>query len=351
MTAGTMLNIAKLSATYAGTIMGAGFASGQELTQFFVIYGEMGLAGLIVTGFLLSLLGIQILEIGYKIKATSFHQLLYYVCGKRIGLLLDIIITVFLFGVLAIMLAGAGTLCRDTFSLPYNLGVIFMAISLTLTVLTGLKGITTANLLITPLLTITVLIVGLYSLSYHELSLSTIHITPQIIDLPAPHWLLASLLYLSYNLVMSATVLAPLGSCIPQRSARIWGSITGGMLLTMLAGVIMVVVMIHYPKSLDYEIPMLYIASSQHTLHHTSYIFIFGAAMYTTGLATLYGCATKLTAATGLSTRNSILILIALSLVCSHIGFANLIAIIFPLFGYTTLWFTCRLLYLSFFTK
>lgn len=351
MTAGTILNIARVSATYAGTIMGAGFASGQELTQFFVIYGSMGLAGLAVTGLLLSWLGIQMLEIGYNLKATSFHQLLYYVCGKKIGILLDLITTVFLFGVLTIMLAGAGTLCRDTFNLPYNLGVGIMGFSLMLTTLYGLKGITMANLIITPLLTITVLMIGLYSLSHHELSLSIIHTTPQVTDLPAPHWLLSSLLYLSYNLVMSAAVLAPLGSCITQRPARVWGSLAGGLLLMMLAGLITLVVMIHYPQSLAMEIPMLYIASLQHPFYHTSYLFIFMAAMYTTGLASLYGCATKLTATTALTTRPSLLLLIILSAVCSHAGFADLIAIIFPLFGYATLWFTCRLLYLSFFPK
>jgi len=351
MTVRTILNIAKVSATYAGTIMGAGFASGQELTQFFVIYGSMGLVGLVVTGLLLSWLGIQILEIGHKIRATCFHQLLYYVCGKRMGLFLDGVTTLFLFGVLTIMLAGAGTLCRDTFTLPYNLGVGIMALCLMFTTLYGLKGITTANLIITPLLTMTVLLVGLYSLSHHELSLSIIHVTPQTTDLPAPHWLLSSFLYLSYNLMMSAAVLAPLGPCIPQRSARILGSIAGGLLLMMLAGLLTLVVMIHWPQSLEMEIPMLYIASLQHPLHYTSYLLIFVAAMYTTGLASLYGCATKLTAATSLTTSNSLLLLIILSCACSHAGFSNLIAIIFPLFGYAALWFTGCLLYLSFFPK
>lgn len=351
MTAGTTLNIARIAATYAGTIMGAGFASGQELTQFFVVYGSMGLAGLFVTGSLFCWLGIHILELSYKIKATSYHHLLYYVCGKKIGFFLDIIITFFLFGVLTIMLAGAGTLCQDTFNLPYALGPIIMALCLIITTLYGLQGITTANLIITPLLTITIIIIGLYSLSHHQLSLSLINLPPQTTDLPAPHWLLASLLYLSYNLVMSAAVLAPLGACIVQRPARVLGSIAGGLLLMLLAGLITIVVMIHYPKSLDYEIPMLYIVSSQHTLHQTSFILIFVTAIYTTGLASLYGCATKLTAATGFSTKRSLLILITLSLIFSHVGFADLIAIIFPIFGYATLWFTCRLLYLSFFAK
>ncbi|MBP2626863.1 MAG: hypothetical protein H6Q68_1574 [Firmicutes bacterium] len=351
MTANTMLNIAKIAATYAGTIMGAGFASGQELTQFFVVYGNMGLAGLLVTGFLFCWLGMQILEISYKTQATSYHEVLYYVCGKRIGLLLDIMTTLFLFGVLTIMLAGAGTICYNTFKLPYSLGLAIMAFSLIITTLYGLKGITTANIIVTPLLIITIIIIGLSSLSHHQLSLAIIDLPPQTTDLPAPHWLIASLLYLSYNLVMSTTVLAPLGSCIVQRPARILGSLTGGLILILVAGLLTIVVMIHYPESLDHEIPMLYITNVQHPLYHGAYIFIFTAAIYTTGLACLYGCAAKLTATTRLSTKFSLLVLVILSLIFSRVGFADLIGIIFPIFGYIALWFTCRLLYLSFFPK
>lgn len=351
MNARTISNVVKISATYAGTIMGAGFASGQELTQFFVVYGGMGLAGLLVACSLFSWLGIQILEISYKIKATSYHELLYYVCGKKIGLCLDIMVTAFLFGVLTIMLAGAGTLFQDTFNLPYSLGLGIMSLGLIITTLCGIKGITTANIMITPFLTITIVIIVLSSLYHHELTLAMMNLPPQTTDLPAPHWLLSSFLYLSYNLIMSAAVLVPLGSCITGRKARIWGSMAGALLLMILAGLITIVVMIHYPESLDHEIPMLFIAHSQYTLHHTSYILIFVASIYTTGLASLYGCATKLTAATHLSMRNSLLTLTGLSLIFSHIGFADLIAILFPLFGYATLWFTCKLLYLSFFPK
>lgn len=351
MNTGTISNIAKISATYAGTIMGAGFASGQELTQFFAAYGGMGLAGLLVTCCLFSWLGIHILEISYKIKAVSYHELLYYVCGKKMGLCLDIIVTAFLFGVLTIMLAGAGTICQDTFRLPYSLGLGIMALALVGTALCGIKGITTANIIITPLLAITVIVIALSSLYHHELTLTMINIPPQTRDLPAPHWLLASLLYLSYNLIMSSAVLVPLGSCMVRRKARIWGSILGAILLMTLAGLITIVVMIHYPQSLDHEIPMLFVAHSQYTVHHTSYILIFVASIYTTGLASLYGCATKLTAASSLSMRTSLLTLTALGLIFSHIGFSHLIGILFPLFGYATLWFTLKLLYLSFFPK
>ena len=349
MTKKIIASSAKIAANLAGTIIGAGFASGQELTQFFVAYGSMGLTGLLVTCLLFTWLGIQILEISYQIHATSYHELLYYVCGKKMGLLLDVLISLFLFGVLTITLAGANTLALDTLNLPY-IGLLIMVFSLLLTTLYGLKGITAANLIITPLATLTLFIIGLSSLFHHEISLSIIRFPPQT-DLPIPHWLLASLLYLSYNLVMSTTVLVPLGSRILQRSARIYGCIAGGMLLMLLAGLITLVVILHYPQSLEYEIPMLFIASSQHLIHHTSYIFIFAAALYTTGLACLYGCATKFTTITGLSLQNSLLILLSLSLFFSTAGFSDLIGIIFPIFGYATLWFTGKLLYLSFFPK
>lgn len=351
MTKNILCNSARIAANFAGTIMGAGFASGQELTQFFVVYGSMGLAGLLVTCVLFAWLGIQILEISYQHKATSYHELLYTVCGKKIGFVLDLLISVFLFGVLTVTLAGAGTLCRDTFALSYHLGLGIMACALLLTTLYGLQGITAVNLIITPLVTLTVVAIGLYSLFYHELDLSIIHFPPQVRDLPAPHWLLASLLYLSYNLVMSTTVLVPLAASVPQRVARIVGSMAGGILLLLLAGLITLVVIVHYPQSLAYEIPMLFVASSQHLVQHTSYIFVFAAALYTTGLASLYGCATKLTAATGLSTTTSLILLLIASLTLSTAGFSHLIGIIFPIFGYATLWFTCKLLYLSFFAK
>lgn len=345
------IKIAKIAAIYAGTIMGAGFASGQELTQFFVVYGNMGLVGLLVTVVLFAWLGITILEISYTIKATSYHQLLYYACGKKIGTILDSIITIFLFGVLTVMLAGGGTLFRDTLHLPYSLGISLMAFSLAVTTLYGINGIATVNLIITPLLTIITTFIGIYSLTYHEWNWAMTHIPTTAVNMPTSHWLLSSLLYLSYNLVMSATVLVPLGFHTPERSVRIIGSIIGSLLLLLLAGVIIMVVIVHYPLSPEYEIPMLYIAGTQHIVHHIAYSFIFIAAMYTTGLASLYGCTTKLAAVTGWSRTTALLIFITLSIFVSYIGFTSLIAIIFPLFGYATLWFICRLLYLSFFPK
>jgi uncharacterized membrane protein YkvI len=341
----------KVAATYAGTIMGAGFASGQELNQFFIVYGQLGLAGLAVAGGLFAWLGVYILELGSRLNARAYPPLLYHVCGRKLGSFFDYVVALFLFSVLTVMLAGAGTLARDAFDIPYTAGILAMATLLIISSLKGLYGITVINLIITPLLAAVTFSIVLYSLTYHQgetLSLSPSY-SPGI--LRAPHWLLSACLYLSYNLVMSCAVLAPLGATVKQPSVRIAGGILGGFLITLLAGMVFFAVRIHYPQILSQEIPMLYIASVQHPLHELAYLCIFAAAMFTTALAGLFGCAGKLQSLTSWSFYPCLLLPITAALLFSQIGFTILINCLFPLFGYITLLFTIRLLYLSFFSR
>lgn len=348
MSGRTITDTIKVAATFAGTIIGAGFASGQELLTFFVVYGSMGLAGILLAGCLFSWLGSRIVELGHRTHAAGYHQLLYYVCGKKVGVVLDSIIGIFLFAVLAIMLAGAGTVSRESLQLPFGTGAGALALLLVATVLRGVSGITTANLIATPVLAIAIIGISVYSLSYHDFDTASLFLLPDKAAVrPAPHWIVASILYVSYNLVMGSTVLAPLGAATPQRKARLYGSIAGGMLLAFLAFLGSMAIMLHCPDIFDEEIPMLYISEAQHSLHGAVYTGIFVISMFTTALASLYGCATKIHAVTRLQYPVCVLLIIILALLCSHVGFSSLISLLFPLFGYGTLWFLFRLIFVK----
>ncbi len=341
----SVLAAIRVAATFAGTIIGAGFASGQELLQFFVVYGGIGLAGIAFAGALFAWLGCRVLELGHRLNATGYHQLLYHVCGKRVGLFLDMIIATFLFSVLTIMLAGAGTVFRDSFELPFIVGVGLLALLVTLIALRGVAGITSANMITTPILSIAIIATSIYSLAYHDFQLDFIHIPANQESFPAPHWLLSSMLYVSYNLVMGTTVLAPLGAVTHSRFSRQLGSILGGAILAILGCLVSIAVMLHYPSIMAEEIPMLYISSIQHCISGNVYTAMFMIAMFTTALASLYGCASKLATVSGLKFKYCVLIIIVISLLCSQIGFSSLINLLFPIFGYATLWFLIRLIF------
>jgi len=341
---GRLLDIARVAATYAGTVIGAGFASGQELLQFFVSYGAVGIIAMLFSGFLFALLGARILELGYRLRATNYHQVLYYICGPRLGLILDSVSALFLFGGLCIMLSGTGTVSRDYFAISYNTGSIAMVLAVAITVLFGVKGISLVNLLVIPLLIASTLTVGI---SHHcaELSGSLLSLPAQPHLSPAPHWLLACLLYVSYNLILGATVLAPLGREIKDRSVRLWGGILGGILLTLLGLIIILVIMLHYPDILSFEVPMLYVSNSQHNFNHLSYAAMLIKAMFSTAMASLYGCTVKLQSVTGMPFWLCLLNAAIVALLFSQVGFANLVSTLYPLFGYIALLFTFALLW------
>lgn len=343
MTARQAVDIAKIAATYVGTVVGAGFASGQELLQFFVSYGSTGFIGIAITGILFAWLGSQLLTLGSRLRATGYHEIIYYLCGMRIGRALDNLIAFFLFGGLVIMLAGVGTVFRDFLDLSYNTGLAIISAAILVTVLFGVKGIASANLIVTPFLVVFTIMIGLNSFEYHGLDHSLLTFEPQLTLQPAPHWLLACLLYVSYNLVLGATVLGPLGAQIASARVRALGGLIGGLILAVLAAFIGVVITLHYPDVLDYEVPMLYVSSIQQSWSHYAYALTVLKAMYSTALASLFGCATKLEHTTGLTFKLSIVTVMAAGLICSQFGFASLISTLYPVFGYVSLYFVIKL--------
>lgn len=341
------MGLLRVAATYAGTIVGAGFASGQEIIQFFVSFGLAGLGGVVVAGFLFGWLGGQLLDLGRRLRAANSSQAIYYLCGRRLGSLLDIAVSFFLFGTLSVMLAGAATVCRDYFDWSYLTGSAAAGGIVGLTVLRGVRGIATANLIITPLLVLVIVTVSLYSLAHHAFNPAALAAAAVPASQAAPHWLLASTLYVSYNLMIGAPVLIPLGATAPDRRTCIAGGALGGFILGLLAACLVLVVMVHHPEILAYEVPILEVANRQHSLSSGGYTFILLAAMYTTALATLFGCSTKLVAATGLAPTVTVLVITVAALVCGQLGFANLIRLLFPLFGWAALWVMIRLAWVS----
>lgn len=338
---------AKIAAAYVGTVIGAGFASGQELLQFFAGYGIWGLLGIAATGWGFAYLGSKVLDIGYRLGATGYYQILYHICGKRIGAALDTCTVVFLFGGLCVMLAGTGAVAQDFLSLPYLAGVAAMALLLLLTTVRGIDCIANANLLIMPLLILATIGMGIYSLWYH----GGTEFLQELRAIPQPpfnwQWLGSSMQYLSYNLVLGATILAPLGRMTAKKSVRCAGGWSGGILLGLLSLWITILLLTHFEQIAISEVPMLELSLIQHPWNYWLYASILLGAMYTTAIASLYGTAEKLSNRYKLPMQTAILLILPAALLFSQFGFARLISILYPIFGLLSCWFTLRLLWLG----
>jgi uncharacterized membrane protein YkvI len=337
-----LLLILQVGATYIGTVVGAGFASGQEIVQFFTMFGSKGLLGIILTGLLFCWLGMKILLISHRINAVSYQDLIRYICGARLGSAFNLFIAIFLLGGLCVMLAGTGSICFFYLMLPYNLGVMATAILSGLIVLYGIRAIMLANSIVVPLLTLIAFSVSYKSLLHHGF--------PQDLLLIAVNqhaftssWLLSALVYTAYNMTLALTLLAPMGGAIKDRQALVWGGMIGGAGLGILAFMLVLVTLTHYPAAILEEIPMLFITKDQVPYIAVSYIIVLWAEMLTTAIASLYGLAQTVNRWTGINFHCVVLVSVGIAVIGSQWGFGQLISLLYPLFGFVSFVFLATL--------
>ena len=59
---------------FVGVVVGAGFATGQEIFQFFTSNGIYSIAGIIITGLIVTLGGIFVLHTGFRLKSQNHSE-------------------------------------------------------------------------------------------------------------------------------------------------------------------------------------------------------------------------------------------------------------------------------------
>src|SRR3546814_17985315 len=101
LTGGEMVNFReafKISIAFVGVVVGAGFASGQEIMQFFTSFGMVGLVGAVISGALFIFLAMALSPLGQQKASLSHKRVIYDICGKYLGLFFDVLITFFKIG-------------------------------------------------------------------------------------------------------------------------------------------------------------------------------------------------------------------------------------------------------------
>ena len=62
--------------TFIGAIVGAGFASGQELLKFFVVFGQPGIIGAALSGLLFGFFGVLVIRMAAREEMDGYDDLL-----------------------------------------------------------------------------------------------------------------------------------------------------------------------------------------------------------------------------------------------------------------------------------
>ncbi|MDK6259915.1 hypothetical protein [Corynebacterium frankenforstense] len=98
-----------IALAYFGVTVGAGFASGQEMLQYYVSYGWWGIAGGAVALLLMPLTAMVILQYGSYFRAQSHGMVFESITSALMAKFLDYSLSISQFCIGFVMLAGAGS--------------------------------------------------------------------------------------------------------------------------------------------------------------------------------------------------------------------------------------------------
>jgi len=329
----------RIAMVYIGTVVGAGFATGQEILQFFVAFGIPGLWGILLSTVLFVLYGVLIMKLGMKTAAVSHREMLATVGGSLFRTGMDALILISLFGALTAMLAGTGALLVQQLGLNPALGGAIMGVLTVLTVLRGLRGVIGAISMVVPFLLVAVVGVCVFVLLDGGLNLQAWSGGRSGSVAPAGfvgNWLWAAVLYGAYNILMSAAVLAPLGAEAADRRAIFRGGALGGIGLGAASLMIYLAISAGQSDVTGLEVPMLYLAGRISPVAEALFSLVLLAEVYTTAVGALYGLSARLTAGRRQDAAPTRLIvgITCAAFGASLLGFSNLVRYLYPLQGY-----------------
>lgn len=219
----------KIASAFIGIVVGAGFASGQEILQYYTSFGYWGFGGALVAAALFGYLGMVLTRLGSRMQTTSHEEAVYAISGKVLGKVIDYTLVITLFGILVVMVAGAGSIFSQQFGLPPAFGRAIMTVLVILTIMLNVKKVITIIGSITPFLILMVVGITIYSLLTMDSSFAELEPVAREQLSSTPHWLLSAFNYVSLSIALCASMSLVMGGAEKDPKVAARGGLMGGL--------------------------------------------------------------------------------------------------------------------------
>lgn len=324
----------QVAGAFVGLIVGAGFASGQEIMQYFTSFGIMGVFGGIIATIAFAFLGMTLTQLGSKMQTTSHKGVIYYIGGRYIGAILDFLITFFLFGVAVVMFAGSGSTFNQMFGIPPMVGSIIMVVLTILTLLLNVKSILNIIAMVTPYLLAIIFIILIYSLFTMDISFTEANRLAQEQTSAASNWILGALLYVSYNIAAGAAILIVMGGTIDNRKEAGLGGILGGVTLGALIILIGLTMLVKMDVVAGVDMPTLELANQIHPAVGVLMAIALLGMMYNTAVGMFFTFTVRFVPADSKAYKPTVILVGIAGFVASLVGFTQLVGKVYSTMGY-----------------
>lgn len=323
-----------IAMAFTGSFLGAGFVSGQELTQFFAVFGTYGLLGMVTAVLMLFGLSSFVMKVARQTGITEFDRIIVRKERPWLRTVFGGVFVFFLFGVVVVMTAGAGALVNQVFGIPKIWGNALMALCLAILALWEARGVLNVFSVTVPCLIVVAMISGVLSFLCFEGNA----LVAQPFSGANPllgNWLFATVAFVSYNMMVAISILVPIAPDVEAEKTIDQGILQGAVQLLVVFGCILFPLIMNRTMLDGSELPMLVLADSIAPAWGSVYAILLLCGMFGSGLACLFGVTVRIRQITG-DTRGTALTLglVATAFIGSLAGFKELIATVFPVCGY-----------------
>lgn len=311
----------RVASFYAAAFIGAGFASGQEILEFFTQYGRAGLMGVALSSSILTIGSVLILN---KSKDNAVHGYsdFFRQAGGRLSPYLDMIYSLFTLAGLAVMLAGSGALISQTLGIKG--GSLVTALLIAIVIRTGRHGMLDLSTVLVPIMFIVLIIPNIYQLM-------TVGIV--IPQQSKPVGYASAVLYASYNLCYGMAVLTVLHTELTSKKQS-WGvSLIGNGLVGLTLLIVVLGLWSVGMTPTQQKMPMLVLVERLHPVLARSFSVVLYLAMFTTALAHSFALTNRVSTQTTVPEGFAVLLVLALGLVFARLGFGPLVSLAYPMVG------------------
>src|SRR5699024_3699952 len=123
-----MKELLKYAIAYCGIVIGPGFATGQEIMQFFTNDVIMSFAVIVLAVLMVTFVFRHSAKVGYLYDVDSHELPLIKLFGKYFGRFLDYALIFFMYVTSFVMIAGGGSNLNESFGMPIWVESIVMII-------------------------------------------------------------------------------------------------------------------------------------------------------------------------------------------------------------------------------
>ena len=328
-----MKKILKIVFVIIAGFVGAGFASGKEIYEFFFIYGKKGILGINISFFIISLVIYKVLKICQNNKINSYSKFCFYIVNnnKFFSVVLNNIINIFLLVTFFIMISGFSSLLKQEFNINKIVGTLIIVSLIFLVLLKNVNGLLKISNYLIPIFIFFLLIIMIKDSNY--LNFFKNPIEEKILkNMLLNNWLMKSTLYASYNCAVLIPVIVLISEKIKNEKSCICISLITSIILITLSISVFNLLALGDDITYDLEMPIIAIMQKYSSIYRIIYIFLIAISIFTTAISEGLSFLNNITNNRKKYIKNLIIIsFIAIPL--SQISFGILIKMLYPALG------------------